>query len=106
MWLKFLSQDQIEKIHSITLNILEEVGIRIHSSDFLKFLGDSGATIDVERKRAKFPPDLVEKSVKKAPRHVTFYARDSKHNVRFDEDRIFTHPLGGAANVFDLDSGI
>jgi len=105
MWLKFLSQDQIEKIHSATLNILEEVGVLIHDTEFLRFLGDFGATIDLDKKRAKLPPDLVEKSVKKAPRHVTFYARDSRHNVRFDEDRIYTHPLGGAANVFDLDSG-
>lgn len=105
MWLKFLSRDQIEKIHQATLEILEDVGVLIHDINFLKFMGEAGAIVDYDRKRAKMPSSLVEESVKKAPRHVTFYARDARNNVRFDEEKIFTHPVGGAANVFDLDSG-
>jgi len=105
LWLKFLSQDQLEEIHSASLKILEEVGVLIHEHDFLKFLADAGAIVDFDGKRAKMPSSLVEESIKKAPRHVTFYARDSDHNVEFEEGKIYTHPLGGAANVIDLDSG-
>src|SRR3989337_908500 len=105
MWLKFLSRDQIERIHQATLEILEDVGVLIHDIDFLKFMDEAGAIVDYDRKRAKMSSSLVEESVKKAPRHVTFYARDARNNVRFDEEKIFTHPVGGAANVFDLDSG-
>jgi len=105
MWLKFLSQDQIEQIHSASLKILEEAGVLVHEHDFLKFLADAGARVDFNSKRAKMPPNLIEESIKKAPKHVTFYARDSKHNVEFEDGKIFTHPVGGAANVIDLDSG-
>jgi len=105
MWLKFLSQDQVEDIHSASLKVLEEAGVLIHDHDFLKFLADAGVNADFDKKRAKIPSALVNECIKKAPKHVTFYARDPKHNVEFEDGKIFTHPVGGAANVIDLDSG-
>jgi len=51
------------------------------------------------------PSALVDECMKKAPRKVTFYARDPKHVVKFDQGKIYAHPTGGAANVLDLDSG-
>ncbi len=105
MWLKFLSEDQLEKIHSASLKVLEEAGVLIHEHDFLKFLADAGVKVDLETKRARIHPALVDECIKKAPKHVTFYARDPKHNVEFVDGKIYTHPVGGAANVIDLDSG-
>jgi len=105
MRLEFLSRDQIEKIDASSLKILDEAGVLVHEYDFLKFLADAGAIVDFNNKRVKMPPNLVEESIKKAPRHVTFYARDSKHNVEFKDGKIYTHPVGGAVNVIDLDSG-
>lgn len=105
MWLKFLSQDQIEKIHYASLEILKEAGVSIHDLDFLKFLASAGANVDLDKKRAKIPSALVDECMKKAPKHVTFYARDPKHDVKFEDGKIYTHPTGGQANVIDLDSG-
>ncbi len=105
MWLKFLSQDQVETIHSASLKVLEEAGVLVHDTEFLKFLMDKGANVDVSKKRARMPSALVNECLKKAPKHVTFYARDPKHNAVFDDGKIYTHPTGGAANVIDLDSG-
>jgi len=105
MWLKFLSQDELERIHFASLKILEEVGVLIHEHEFLEFLGRAGVNIDLDRKRARIPSALIDECLKKAPKHVTFYARDSKYNVEFDGEKIYTHPVGGAANVIDLVSG-
>jgi len=105
MWLKFLSQNEIEKIHNASLQVLEEAGVSIQDPDFLRFLADAGATLDYEKKRARIPPALVNESMKKAPRQMTFFARDPKHDVKFEGGGIHAHPTGGAANVLDLDSG-
>jgi len=105
MWLKFLSQDQVKEIHSASLKILEEVGVLIHEHDFLNFLADAGVKVDLDKKRAKIPSALVNECIKKAPKHVTFYARDSKYDVEFVDGKIYTHPVGGATNIIDLDSG-
>jgi trimethylamine--corrinoid protein Co-methyltransferase len=106
MLLRFLNQDQIETIHSASLNILEETGVLIHDNDFLKFLAERGAKVDFDKKRAKMPSVLVKECVKRAPERVTFYARDPKHDAVLEEGKIYSHPTGGAANVIDLDSGV
>jgi trimethylamine--corrinoid protein Co-methyltransferase len=86
------------------VKILEEVGVLIHENEFLKFLADNGVNVDFESKRAKMPSSLIEESIKKAPKHVTLYAREPKHNIELEDGKIYTHPVGGAANVIDLDS--
>ena len=105
MWLKFLSREEIEMIHHASLYVLEEAGVSIQDPDFLKFLETAGAVVDYDKKRARMPSALVNECMKKAPRQVTFYARDPKHVVKFDQGKIYAHPTGGAANVLDLDSG-
>ncbi len=103
--LEFLTRDQIERIHTSSLKILEEVGVLIHESDFLKFLARNGVNVDFDEKRAKMPLSLIEECIKKTPKHVTLYAREPKYNISLDEGKIYAHPVGGAANVLDIDSG-
>jgi len=103
--LEFLTQNQIEKIHASSLKILEEVGVLIHENDFLKFLADNGMNVDFNSKRAKMLPSLVEECIKKTPKHVTLYAREPKHDIELGDGKIYTHPVGGAANVIGIDSG-
>lgn len=105
MKLELLSRDQIKKIHSASIRILEETGVLIHENNFLKFLASAGVDVDLGKKRAKMQSDLVEDCIKKTPKHVTLYARDREHNVELVEGRIYGHAVGGASNVIDLDTG-
>lgn len=106
MRLEFLTRDQIEQIHSSSLKILEEVGVLIHENDFLKFLADNGVDVDFGNKRAKMPSSLIEECIRKAPKRVKLYARDPKHNIELEDGKIYTHPVGGAANIIDIDSSV
>ena len=103
--LEFLTRDQIERIHTSSLKILEEVGVLIHGNDFLKFLARNGVDVEYDEKRAKMPSSLIEECIRKTPKHVTFYAREPKYNISLEEGKIYSHPVGGAANVIDIDSG-
>ncbi len=105
MWLKFLSQGNIEEIHNASLRVLEEAGVSVQDPDFLKFLETAGANVDYAKKRARMSEALINEFMKKAPKQLTFYARDAKHDVKFENGKIYAHPTGGAANVLDLDSG-
>jgi len=105
MWLKFLNQGEIEKIHNASLTVLEEAGVSVQDPDFLKFLANMGANVDYEKKRVRMSSVMVDECLKKAPSEVTFYARDPKYNVKFENGKIYAHPTGGAANVLDLNSG-
>jgi trimethylamine--corrinoid protein Co-methyltransferase len=103
--LEFLTRDQIESIHASSLKILEEVGVLIHENEFLKFLADDGINVDFNSKRAKISPSIVKECIKKAPKQITLYAREPKHNINLGDGKIYTHPVGGAANVIDINSG-
>lgn len=104
MKLEFLTKDQTEKIHQSSLKILEKVGVMIHQSEFLKFLDDNGINVDFNSKRAKIPRSLVEECLKKAPKKVTLYAREPKYDIKLGDEKIYTHPVGGAANIIDTES--
>jgi trimethylamine--corrinoid protein Co-methyltransferase len=103
--LEFLSHDQIKKIHSASLKILEDVGVAVYEDSFLKFLANSGVNVDFDKKRIRISPSLVMECIKKAPKRVMLYARDPKYDVELDDEKIYAHALGGAATVVDLDSG-
>jgi trimethylamine--corrinoid protein Co-methyltransferase len=103
--LEFLSRNQIKKIHSASLKILEDVGVNVYENSFLKFLADSGVNVDFDKKTMRISPSLVMECVKKTPKRVTLYARDPKYDVELDNGKIYAHALGGAATVVDLDSG-
>jgi trimethylamine:corrinoid methyltransferase-like protein len=49
--LEFLTRDQIERIHTSSLKILE-VGVLILGNDFLKFLARNGVDVEYDEKRA------------------------------------------------------
>lgn len=79
--LKLLSNDETYSIHNTTLQILEDVGLRIQSSRVLKLLGEAGANIDNRNSVAKIPEALVKEAIKKAPKTVRLSARNPQHDV-------------------------
>jgi len=105
MMLEFLSRDQIEKIHSASLRVLEDVGVFVYEDSFLRFLADSGADVDYDRKNVKISPSLVMECLKKTPKRMILYARDPKFDVELNDEKIYAHAVGGAVSVFDLNSG-
>jgi len=103
--LEFLSRDQIEKIHSASLRVLEDVGVFVYEDSFLRFLSDFGADVDYDKKNVKIPPSLVMECLKKTPKRMILYARDPKFDVELNDEKIYAHAVGGAVSVIDLDSG-
>ncbi len=103
--LEYLSRDQIEKIHSASLKILEDVGISVYEHKFLRFLAESGANVDLDKKNVRISPSLVMECIRKTPKQVILHARDPKFDVELNDEKIYAHAVGGAASVIDLDSG-
>jgi len=61
-FLNVVSEEEIEKIHSATLEVLQDVGLLIMDDDSLKVLADSGCDVDFEKKIVKhFHSDIVKR---------------------------------------------
>ena len=103
---KVLSDKQVDEIHEASLAILERTGIRFDSEDARKRLLKAGASNHSTRKGViTFPRKLVEETIRKVPKHGTYYARDPKQDVVYDGEHLFPYAGGGDPKVLDLETG-
>lgn len=93
-----LTKDEIEKIHCCSLDILENTGMKIMDFESLRLLEDSGAEVDYKQEKARFPRELVEDMMKKAPDRFKLAARDPKLDLEVDTENIFF----STANAIDI----
>ena len=80
-----LSEDQIEQIHSATLEVLERTGVRITHSRALELLDGAGAR--VKGKRVRIPHQIVENAIHAAPSCFALGKRDGEPAVLLEENR-------------------
>lgn len=83
----FLSKDEIDLVHSQSLECLRDIGVRIPSRAILKTLKDAGASVDDCKMVARIPESMVSEAIKRAPRSFKMCARDPKNDL--------TVPVGG-----------
>jgi len=105
-YLQLLSNDDITKIHNATLQILEKTGVRMpldkHRLDNLEELG---LQIDSHSQRVRFPADIVEKAIQKAPESYTLCARDPQNDLILNGQQGYLSLDGTGLKVKDLNSG-
>ena len=65
--MKVLAQNEIEKIHEQTLEILQTTGVRVTLKKMRSLLAEHGCHVDEASRIVKFPPAVVEDFVRKAP---------------------------------------
>lgn len=101
----FLSAENREKVHTESLRILSEVGVRFHSKKALRLLEQAGAGVDWQNSIARIDRTLVNEALKRAPSKFTLGARNSAFD--FDLPSSYTaYTLDGTASfALDFESG-
>jgi len=66
MIVKVLTDQQINKIHQKSLEILETIGVNIPHSEILTRFAEKGAVVDLNKKLVKIPSELVMELLSKA----------------------------------------
>ena len=100
-----LSNEDVERIHEASLDVLERTGIMVESDELVSTLGKSGCTFDSKTRVVRFPRDLVTGHIKKAPSHFIAYGRDPKRDLRIEKRRVYARTGNGRINVADLATG-
>jgi trimethylamine--corrinoid protein Co-methyltransferase len=104
-YLRFLTDEDMQKIHQQSLEILEKVGMSINHRTALETLADAGAILDKNSSRVRFPKMLVENCLKTVPSRIVYGARISKHDLIAEVGGPFhTRPLTGGEGYIDLDT--
>ena len=103
--MKVLSEEEIERIHSSSLRILEQVGIHMPHPEALKFMESAGAKVERSASLVKMPSQLVMDCVAKTPRWVILCGREPKKDLGNKEDGPYYGTMAGATHFLDPTTG-
>jgi trimethylamine--corrinoid protein Co-methyltransferase len=100
---RVFTEEQCQELHSAALEILESVGVEMHSERALVVAKKAGAY--VEGKRVKFPAALVEKCIRSAPSRVVLCDRDGNRKMMLEGNRFYFGPGPTATHTIDPFTG-
>ena len=101
---RVLTEDQIDLIHTTTIELLETQGVDVLHDEARQMLADAGCRLEGDR-RVLIPGRLVEAAIKSAPSSVIVYNRLGKKAMQL-EDRCIHFGLGtDLAHTYDLETG-
>lgn len=81
---RILSDEEVQRLHTKALDILEKVGIKYESPRALDLLEAAGQKVDRDKGIAWIKPDLVERSVASTPRVITLAGRTPDRDMLLD----------------------
>ena len=91
---RYLSTEEMQKIHSNAVRILEEIGMNIEHVKALEYLRAAGCKVDMETRRVKFPRALTEAAVVKMKNNYAAPGtRARRMSVRYSQVRFDARPF-------------
>jgi trimethylamine--corrinoid protein Co-methyltransferase len=104
--LRFLTDEDVKKLHAATLAVLEETGVTVMHNAGINMLADAGATVDRQSRNVKIPAALVERCLSTASRSFVMAGRAPKNDLLIDSSgKIYNRNGGGPGHVEDIDTG-
>jgi len=101
---QLLSKDEIETIHTTSINILENVGVEIDNENVSKILHEAGARVDFKKKLAFVPEGLIKEALKKVPSEVKLHGLDKNHEIVLARNNVYFNPGSTALYVLDRET--
>lgn len=99
--IKVLSQDEIELIHSETVRLLSEVGIKIDSPNVQSFLKDYNVEINKETDFVKFSESLIKDYLAKVPNSFKLYNREGTDYLDISTNSTHFLTIGAPVKIYE-----
>jgi trimethylamine--corrinoid protein Co-methyltransferase len=101
--LELLSEEEVQDIHSASLDILRETGVRFESKWALEFLRKNGCMVDEIDRMVRFPEGLVEECVRKTPSSFRVKTRNENYDMVYTKDTVYFQDMP-AMHTIDLNT--
>jgi len=101
--IRIFSQSELEKIHLATMEIMEEIGVKILDGKTLDFLSGKGLKVDFDNKLVKMDRDLIDSCIKKVPSLFSLYSQNGDEMV-IGEGRFFVVSMVEESYIIDVDT--
>jgi len=95
-----LTEEQCEKLHQASLQILEQTGARLYEPEAVELLRSAGAKVS-DGNLVRVPARLVEQAFTTVPHEVTLYDRHGNPVMPVQGDRSFYGPGSDCLNIID-----
>jgi len=82
--IEILSADDKRRIHEAGLEVMETVGVRIHSKMARDSLKNAGALVDEKTDVVRFPTDLTKSLISKVPQNTVLAGREKEFDLPLD----------------------
>jgi trimethylamine--corrinoid protein Co-methyltransferase len=99
-----LSDEQCQKIHWASLEVLERTGVRLYEQEAIDLIKEAGAHIS-DGNLARVPSWLVEKAFTTVPRRIVLSDRHGKRVMPLEGHRSFFGPGSDCLNIIDHRTG-
>lgn len=99
-----LSDEQCEKIHWASLEVMERTGMRLYEQEAIDLLRQAGASVS-EGNRVRIPCGLVEKAFTTVPKRVVLCDRHGNRVMPVEGYRSFYGPGSDCLNIIDHRTG-
>jgi trimethylamine---corrinoid protein Co-methyltransferase len=103
--LEVLSQPDIERIHTASLDVIESTGVRFPSRKAQELWEAHGADVDHSTMIVRAPGQLIESALRNAPPEFTLAGRNPAQDVPLDGNHVYLGTDGGGVEVIDLING-
>jgi trimethylamine--corrinoid protein Co-methyltransferase len=104
--LNILDEDEVQRIHTTTLDVIENTGVHFPSPKALDIWVANGASVDYATQIVKAPGHLIEAALKQAPPVYTLAALNPVQDLPMDGNHVFLGTDGCGVEVIDLYTGI
>lgn len=102
---KLLTQEQVERVHTASLEILEEVGLLVHNEKAREIYDKHGCRVNKQTGIVKIPTRVVEEYRKGFVPKYTFTARAPEFDRTIPDDRPLVVTGSSAPNIIDPHTG-
>ena len=98
--------EETDALHEASLEVLARTGVVFPDPAARAVLAAAGARVDDESRVVRFPPELIDEALSRAPREVVLAGREHRHDVSCDGSRTYLSLDGTGTHTLDHVSGV
>ncbi len=102
--LTMLSQEDKERIHGQSLDLLQRVGMKYNSKRAVKIMEEAGCEVDWDGLSAKIPASVIEKAIESLPSKFLLAAMDPEKDITCGDGSLYYTSSGGPTLYRDLET--
>jgi len=100
--LNILSDEDVKRLHTATLDVIERTGVKFPSQRALDIWQAHGAEVDRDSQIVKVPGQVIEEALKQAPPSYVLAARAPGQDLPLDGNHVYAATDGCGVEVLDL----